>query len=160
MRTILACILMIASTKLLVAQNMGSNEKLMLWGEYKVAKFYNGYIHAMTKTEAQNWIGKTVSFHDSIYFNLANSIRTKNGFSFTHCKINKELQVKKTDFDKFLSDYKTSPKSLGFTSKVIKYITLNTCEYSPFSSIYIKENGNLIISWDGVFFELIRMARL
>lgn len=157
MRIILTSIAFIFTTQLLIAQNMGNNEKYLLWGEFKIVKFYNGNISAMTTSEAQNWVGKTVFFHDSIYLNLPTPIRTKNGFSYSHCNIKKEFQVKTINQEQFLSDYKTSAKTLGISSRTIKYISINTCDVSPFSSIYIKDNGNIIISWDGIFFELSRL---
>ena len=159
MRTTLIILFVLLTFDSLFAQNMGGNEKYNLWGEYKINKFYNGSIAAMSNGEAQIWIGKTISFHDSIYFNLNNTTRIKNGFSFSHCKINKEYQVKKIDYERFLKDSKISPKTLGFNSKFLKYISLSTCEISPFSEIYIKDNGNLIVSWDGIYFELSKVER-
>jgi hypothetical protein len=140
-------------------QNMLTSDKYSLWGEFVIIKSFAPGISGMTETETKLWIGKKIEFHDSIYMKIDEKSEYKTLFKYTQCPIKKNYSVNKYSLDEFFRNYKFYPKEIGIIEKYVKYIIIENCSGTPFSQIIIKSNGNLIIGWDGVNFELTRLKR-
>jgi len=141
------------------SQNTISSSQYTLWGEFIITKTYLPGISGMTNNESKLWVGKRVEFHDSIYLQIDNQSIYKNDFEFSHCMIKKNYNVKKYSSNEFYQNNNFLPKELGILEQYVRYISLDYCAGTPFSEILIKSNGNLIIGWDGVQFELTRLKR-
>lgn len=103
-------------------------------------------VYALSDDEIQSYIGKNLSITEkSLSFNGENYINP----TFKDSILSNE---------DFISQYNISLKNLGINSSSVKKVDIsqkNTQQLTSFgSAVFIKDDGTLVTSWDGVFFEL------
>jgi hypothetical protein len=132
--------------------------KFHLTGTWTIVKYHSAPISAMTDSESEEWVRKQVTFGNGISFPFSKISNYKDEFNDEltcggqggHFSFSDSI-TSTTDFfgDKF------NPKEVGITAKTVRVLKTN-CSDTPFQEIAVKNDNEIIIQWDGIFFILHR----
>jgi hypothetical protein len=117
-------------------------------GDWKVVKHYEPGISAMSKTEADSWVGKKAHYEETLA-----------EFDAGRC-VAPTYTVKMVDAEIFFIDeFRVRAASLGVTAKTVSVVEI-ACSGSSWASpgglVVVKSKGRILTVWNGVFFELSR----
>ena len=148
----------------LQGQTIKSTKNFSLLGSWTINKYVFSDISAMTEKVAQEWKGKKATFTKVIHFPYYDIPTYKNTFANNSFKDNCNCGDIKNRYlhpdtsvstEKYLVKFKMNSTKLGINKKTILLVRTN-CSETPFEEIIVKNNNEIIIFWDGTFFNLTR----
>jgi|GEM_PF-5432503 len=136
-----------------------SKDDFKLKGVWTVTKYTFCDISAMDDKIAQEWIGKKATVLKVIHFPYYNIPSYKDIFkNDCYCGyIDSRHLCPDTviSTEKYFSSYKINYSELGIKGKTIRLVRM-LCKETPFGEVIVKNDNEIIIYWDGVFFTLTR----
>jgi hypothetical protein len=120
--------------------------------QWKIETYEFNKISAMDLSQVNEWLGKKLSFNDSIHFDMRQIPSYASLFSDQKpCKIKGIVPFKMDLFvEGFLRQQIENPKN-----KNVSFYNINTeCETSPIANLIINSKLEVFMMWDGVFFIL------
>lgn len=124
-------------------------------GEWRVTKYYFCGTSAMGDAEAKQWLNRKLIIGDKITFEFS-KIPNYKTFKDEVCSFGNSLTEEEVNSDEyFLKGFRCNPSSLKITEKKVILIKMK-CGVSPFSEFIMKSASQIIVNWDGVFFELAK----
>jgi len=150
MRKIFVLLALICSITIINAQTIKT-----IKGNWVVTKYYFCGISAMGDTEAKQWLNRKLVIGDKITFEFS-KIPNYKTFKDEACSFGNSLTEQEVSTDEYFSKgFRCNPSSLKITEKKVILIKMK-CGVSPFSEFIMKSSSQIIINWDGVFFELAK----
>ena len=129
-----------------------------LKGSWTITKYISADISAMTDKIAKEWVGKKATVEKVIHFPYYDIPSYKDVFDQTYCGyIDNRYLYPDTivSTEKYFQQFKINYQSLGLNKNTILLVR-TACADTPFHEIIIKNDNELIIHWDGIFFVLTR----
>lgn len=119
-----------------------NNTLLPISGEWKIYKYKQSEISSMTDKDAENFIGKSAAFDETVAILVEDSCT------------NPTYKIKNVNADDYaLYQYKVKPEYIDIQDNKIQVVTVTSG--NQFFNEFIKTNDNHIIAYiDGVFFYL------
>ncbi|TAJ44394.1 MAG: hypothetical protein EPO58_17545 [Chitinophagaceae bacterium] len=125
-------------------------------GDWTVTKYYFCGTSAMGDTEAKQWLNRKLTIGDKITFEFSKIPKYKT-FKNEVCSFGNSLTEQEVSTDEyFYEGFRCNPSSLKIIEKKVILIKMK-CDFSPFSEFIMKSASQIIVNWDGVFFELIKV---
>lgn len=119
----------------------GNDSDLSYYGTWKITRYYMPGITAMSKDEADGYVGMVLTYSTDAFVYNGNA------------NDNPDYQEHELTAEEFASNYGGATfDSLGITSASVKQVDISNADDLGWS-FFVKDDNTLLINKDGVFFE-------
>ena len=119
----------------------GNDSDLSYYGTWKITRYYMPGITAMSKDEADGYVGMVLTYSTDAFVYNGNA------------NDNPDYQEHELTAEEFASNYGGATfDSLGITSSSVKQVDISNADDLGWS-FFVKDENTLLINKDGVFFE-------